>query len=111
QDTLTNPADYDPDYDAERVTESGEIITARPVDLPDDPRATLTGRAEIARRPILPAWARTRSDFEAAARAWADRTWYRARYHTVYSPLYALKVLRWAPVGAARIITAAWRWA
>ncbi|WP_051761339.1 FtsK/SpoIIIE domain-containing protein [Microbispora rosea] len=110
RDSLTNPADFDPDYDAERVTEPGEIITGRPVDLPEDPRVTLTGKAEIARRPIVPAWARTRTDFETAAKHWADRTWYRTRFHAAYSPLYALKVLRWAPVGAARIIAAAWRW-
>lgn len=110
RDNLTNPADFDPDYDAERVTEPGEIITGRPVDLPEDPRVTLTGKAEIARRPIVPAWARTRTDFETAAKHWADRTWYRTRFHAAYSPLYALKVLRWAPVGAARIIAAAWRW-
>jgi S-DNA-T family DNA segregation ATPase FtsK/SpoIIIE len=102
------------EYDAE-VAHS-ETLTGPPVDLPesDDERlpvyATITGRDELERRPILPVWARSRTDLAAGVRWWGDRQWYRMRWHAAKSPAYAGRVLKWAPVGAGRIIARGWRW-
>lgn len=105
----------DAEFDAEMaVTET--IVTGRPVDLPesDDERlpvfATVTGRVTEDRRPIVPAWARSKQDLQAAARYWADMQTYRIGYQASRSPVYAARALRWAPVGAGRLVAATWRW-
>ncbi|MGI5286665.1 AAA family ATPase [Nonomuraea polychroma] len=107
----------DHDDDAEVLDEPTEIVTDRPVDLPDDEDdspatvyATITGRSEDERRPILPAWARSRRDLEAAARWWAGHLWYVSRYHAARSPAYAAKTAWWAPRGLWVITRGAWRW-
>lgn len=63
------------------------------------------------RRPILPAWARSRSSLLAAAARWGQLTAYRCAYHGLRLPLYGLRLTAWAPVGAARAIGGVWRWA
>ncbi|MEU4225780.1 AAA family ATPase [Nonomuraea sp. NPDC026600] len=106
------------EYDAEVVTEPTDIDTGEPVDLPEDEDdepatvyATITGREVDERRPILPAWARSRRDFEAAARWWAGNLWYRTRFHAWHSPKYLAKTLWWAPRGVWVTVRGAWRWA
>ncbi|MGW4469648.1 hypothetical protein ACWENQ_08245 [Nonomuraea sp. NPDC004354] len=104
--------------DAESIYEATEIVTDRPVDLPDDEDdddpvqvyATITGRPDE-RRPILPAWARSRRDLEAAARWWAGHAWYVSRYHAWHSPKYAARVLKWTPRGMWIVVRESWRWA
>jgi S-DNA-T family DNA segregation ATPase FtsK/SpoIIIE len=114
------------DYDAEVVTEPTEVDTGQPVDLPDDDEdqagdgdddgeplqvyATITGRSVDERRPILPAWARSRRDFEAAARWWTGHVWYVTRYHAWHTPQYAARLLRWTPRGLYVSTRAALRW-
>ncbi|MEV4893537.1 FtsK/SpoIIIE domain-containing protein [Nonomuraea sp. NPDC055795] len=107
------------EYDAEVVTEPTEIVTDQPVDLPDEDEeeeepasvyATITGRSQDKRRPILPAWVRSRRDFEAAARWWAGRIAYTSAYHVVRSPKYAAKTMWWAPRGLWVAVRGSWRW-
>lgn len=105
------------EYDAEVLTEPREIETDQPVDRPeDDPReltpvyATITGRHDHQLRPILPAWARSRRDLETAARWWGGRVGHEVMFHVVRAPLYAGRVLMWAPIGAARLVRMGWRW-
>ncbi|MEU0569294.1 hypothetical protein ABZ297_28510 [Nonomuraea sp. NPDC005983] len=107
------------DHDAEVLDEPTDIVTDRPVDLPDDEDddnpatvyATVTGRSEDERRPIFPAWARNRRDFEAAARWWIGHIAYTTAFHTVRAPKYAAKTAWWAPRGIGVTIRGAWRWA
>lgn len=105
------------EHDAETATDQTEIITGRPVDQPetDEPPlpvyATITGRNNDNRRPILPVWVKSRDDLEAGIRWWADRVWYRVRWHAWKSPKYAARILRWSPAGAWNLTQVAWRWA
>lgn len=102
-------------FDAERALE--EVVTGGPVDLPEDAEdasvavyATVTGRGEAKRRPILPAWARSRHDLAVTARWWAGNVAYRIGYHAWNSPKYGLRVIRWTPVGGGRLIGQTWCW-
>lgn len=107
------------DDDAEVLDEPTDIVTDRPVDLPDDEDddspatvyATITGRADDQRRPIFPAWARSRRDFEAAACWWAGHIAYTTAYHGVRIPAYAAKTAWWAPRGIGVAVRGAIRWA
>ena len=102
------------EYDAERASDDLEIVTDRPVDLPervDVLHGTVVPRGEIRRKPILPGWARTRADATAALRHQADLAWYRTRYHLAWSPKYVGKVAFWAPVGAAKLLGRLLHWA
>lgn len=97
----------EPRVDAE--TGTVEIITGRPVDLIEDDTppavyATVTGRENERRAPIVPAWLRSRDDLLATLRWQADRLWYRVRYHLWHSPKYLFRVIKWSPVGAYRIM-------
>lgn len=102
------------DNDQERATE--EVITGRLVDLPEDefdPQsvfATITGRGEEQRNPILPAWMHSKNDFKATAAWYFGGLWYRFRFHAWRMPVYVLRMLSWAPVGAAKLLHKAWGW-
>lgn len=102
---------------AERDTETAavEVITGPPVDPPHEERppiyATVTGRDVAQLAPIVPAWARSREDFKAVLAWWARLQWYRVRKHAWLTPTYIARMLRWAPVGAARLTAKAARWA
>lgn len=106
------------EVDAESIYEPTEVVTDQPVDRPDEDDdepatvyATITGRTDLRRRPILPAWARSRRDLEAAARWWAGHITYTAGYHASRSPKYAAKTLWWAPRGLWLAVRESWRWA
>lgn len=111
------------DYDWQRgAAELAEVETITP---PEDDRAdaaapsvddeaTLRGwdaPESTARRPILPAWARSRSDLLAAAARWGQLAAYRCAYHGLRLPVYGLRLAAWAPLGAVRAAGAVWRWA
>lgn len=105
------------EYDAETVEAETELVTGRSVDQNgeegDEPvlYGKVIGPRRPARKPIVPEWMRTRQGLRTVIVHEAGLVWYRARRHAFYSPLYALRVLRWAPVGAARVVVEAWRWA
>ena len=105
------------EFDAEVLTEPREVETDQPVDRPEDDSrevvpvyATITGRHDAQLRPVLPAWARSRSDLEAAARWWGGRVKHEVLYHLVRVPVYAGRMLVWAPIGACRLLGKACRW-
>ncbi|MEO3860847.1 hypothetical protein [Acrocarpospora sp. B8E8] len=104
------------EYDAETVDAETELVTDRPVDQDDDgDEPVLYGKVlspkRPARKPIVPEWMRTRQGLRTVVVHEAGLAWYRVRRHAFYSPLYAARVLRWAPVGAVRAVAAGWRWA
>ncbi|WP_405149400.1 hypothetical protein OG589_14390 [Sphaerisporangium sp. NBC_01403] len=110
------PATID-EHDAEVLTEPREVETDQPVDRPEDDGrelvpvyATVTGRRDHELRPILPAWARSRRDLEAATRWWGGRVKHEVLYHLVRTPVYAGRLLMWAPIGACRLLAAGCRW-
>jgi len=105
---------YDWSEDQEVVTEPEAVTTDRRVDSPDQDRppvyATVTGRQATDRRPVLPAWVRSRADATAAARFAAGNLAHTTLYHTTRTPKYALRVALWAPVGMARVLWRLLRW-
>lgn len=108
-----NRPDVPPEVvDAELVDEL-EGARGRPVDPPDPPR-TIRGEVVASkprRKPIVPAWTKTRAGWARMAADTTDLAWYTARFHAVRSPKYAAKTALWAPVGAARLLGRVGRWA
>src|SRR5690349_17521459 len=97
--------------DAETFTDGGDVL-GPPVDQPDRP----TTWGEIAsreseRRPIVPAWLRSKSQRRQVTHWVLGHTAHKAIYHTTRTPKYGLKMLMWAPVGAVRLLWQVGRWA
>lgn len=81
--------------DAETITVD-PVQTGAPVDPESEHRtiyATVKAYAEAERRPILPAWLRSRSDAGKVSRWALDTAAYAATYHLSRAPKYAAKVL------------------
>ena len=93
--------------DAEVATT--EIVIGPPVDKPTDDTPPMPGHVQL--EPIVPTWLRNRDDLKAALASWARLTWYRVRRHAWLTPVYAARVLRWAPIGVARLAARVARWA
>ena len=110
--------DRDEDHDGQDDAEDRESVTvSRPgagpdVDPPDEVRpVTAVVGTRTERRPIVPAWLRSRDDRRALAR-WAVRYGaHTAAYHATRTPKYALKTALWAPVGLARTVGRLLLWA
>src|SRR5215475_13006792 len=83
-----------------------------PVDPPDTGAGP--GLLELARtaerRPVLPAWARSRSQFRAAAGWVAGYYAYLAGFHAVRVPVYAARLAGRCPRGAYRVAGGFFRW-
>ncbi|MFI7586263.1 cell division protein FtsK [Spongisporangium articulatum] len=62
-------------------------------------------------KPIVPEWARSRSNLYLLARWWVRYGAYVATYHGTRSPKYAAKTAVWAPVGVAKTTGRLIRWA
>ncbi|MFF4156647.1 cell division protein FtsK [Streptomyces sp. NPDC001678] len=76
------------------------------------PEPGLRDRAQRAkRRPVLPAWAKSRQELRAAGKGVAVYAWHVAAYHAVRTPWYALRLTLQAPQGAARVVGGTLRWA
>jgi len=86
-----------------------EIVIGPPVDKPTDDTPPMPGHVQL--EPIVPTWLRNRDDLKAALASWARLTWYRVRRHAWLTPVYAARVLRWAPIGVARLAARVARWA
>lgn len=63
------------------------------------------------RRPIIPAWARSKAEFVAACRWVAGYYTHIAGYHAVRTPKYAARLAFRAPRGLGRVVVGATRWA
>lgn len=62
------------------------------------------------RRPVVPAWARSRQEFESAARGVTAYAGHVSAYHLARAPWYALQLTLRAPRGAARFVGGVLRW-
>ncbi|MEU0955575.1 cell division protein FtsK [Streptomyces niveus] len=87
----------------------GDTVT---VDRPGGPSGPgLTERIRGAkRRAVIPAWAKSRTEFRSAGRGVAAYAWHVTAYHCVRTPWYTLRLGLRSPVGAARFIGDAMRW-
>lgn len=61
-------------------------------------------------RPVIPAWLADPTTRRAAAHWAAGAIWHRVKFHAVRSPVYLLRFLGRAPVGAARLVGWLVRW-
>jgi DNA segregation ATPase FtsK/SpoIIIE, S-DNA-T family len=77
-----------------------------PVDPPDEP----IGRQQQ-RRPIRPAWLRSKRDVVAAVRWTASQAVYALAFHGLRLPKYTGKTVTYAPIGAVRTVGRLLRWA
>ncbi|MBZ6473214.1 cell division protein FtsK [Streptomyces griseocarneus] len=97
------------DPDPAAAAAAGEVIN---VDQPGGtPSPSLTDRAQGAkRRPVIPAWAKSRQEFMQAGKGVAAYAYHVATYHAVRTPWYGLCLTAQAPRGAARFIGGTLRW-
>lgn len=105
------PVDTPTEVDHETVTDQVDT-DRRPIDPTPMEVSWIDGiKAPQARPPILPAWLMS-ADQRAMALRWAvEYSGYVACRELVRLPLYAGRVLRWAPVGLGRLIYRLVRWA
>ncbi|MFI6084596.1 cell division protein FtsK [Streptomyces sp. NPDC051217] len=62
------------------------------------------------RRPVVPTWAKSRSEFRSAGKGVAAYAWHVAVYHGVRTPWYTVRLVLQAPWGAARFVSGSLRW-
>ncbi|MDH2388168.1 cell division protein FtsK [Streptomyces sp. HNM0663] len=62
------------------------------------------------RRPVIPAWARSRREFKTTGKGVADYAGHVAAYHAVRTPWYILRLTLQAPCGTARFVGDSLRW-
>ncbi|MDH6132858.1 S-DNA-T family DNA segregation ATPase FtsK/SpoIIIE [Kitasatospora sp. MAA4] len=62
------------------------------------------------RRPIIPAWARSKTELLTGASWLGEHVAHTAGYHAVRSPLYGAKLAARAPRGTARLVGGVYRW-
>jgi DNA segregation ATPase FtsK/SpoIIIE, S-DNA-T family len=62
------------------------------------------------RRPVIPGWLKSRSEFKAAARWAAGYAGHIAAYHAVRAPVYAGKLALRSPIGAGKALGSLARW-
>lgn len=99
------------DLDAARRTK--ESATAPPVDPPDaltPTRWSVAGLRTANRRPIVPTWARSRSELLTQAKWVVGYHTHAGTYHLTRIPKYTMKLMIRAPRGAARLVGGAVRW-
>ncbi|MFF5229991.1 cell division protein FtsK [Dactylosporangium sp. NPDC000521] len=101
----------DDDDDLGDATDGGDV--AELVDAPEAqrrPRFTLAGLKEGERRPVVPAWMRSRAEAAASATWLASLAAHTTGYHLLRLPLYAGRLALRAPVGGWRGAVAYLRW-
>lgn len=81
----------------------------RPVPV-DPPALAAPGITSEARRPIVPAWLRTRAGVTATVRHTGSRMLYATGYHALRTPLYAAQLAAYAPRGGMRLVVSTGRW-
>ncbi|MGW4462188.1 FtsK/SpoIIIE domain-containing protein [Micromonospora sp. NPDC004704] len=83
------------------------------VDSPEaqrSPRFTVAGLQVAQRRPVLPAWVRSRAELREVLRWSAGHAGHTSAYHAVRLPKYAGKLAVRSPYGAYRVVRAGTRW-
>lgn len=93
-------------------TESGDPTEPVMVDSDGAPTGSgLLGRVTGAkRRPVVPAWAKSRSEFKSAGKGVAAYAWHVAAYHAVRTPWYTMRLALQAPWGACQFVSGSLRW-
>lgn len=104
-----------PGFNVEIDREEGAAIAAAPAPVDPAPErrtlyATVSATRDAERRPIVPAWLRSRRDAANLSRWAAGYLAHSTAYHLTRSPKYATKALYRSPVGAWRLLAAVWRW-
>jgi S-DNA-T family DNA segregation ATPase FtsK/SpoIIIE len=89
--------------EVERVGGEVERVPVEPADQRQTIYATVTGWRVAERRPIVPAWVRSRDDRRAFAAWLATHGAYVLGFHASRSPLYLARLTWRAPVGAYRV--------
>lgn len=108
-----DPADedeLDDGDDAETVADDRPHLGG-PVDPPDEIPVSVWTSRPMPTKPIVPDWARSRSDLYLTARWALKYAGYLAGYHAVRSPKYLGKAAFWAPIGAGKTIGRLLKWA
>jgi S-DNA-T family DNA segregation ATPase FtsK/SpoIIIE len=98
--------------------EEGDVLDGEVIDAPaDEDDAGLVQRpgrvvdhVDVTDRDVVPAWLTSREAAVATAAHYGRRAWHVTAFHAMRSPLYVLRLAGRAPVGAARLTAAAWRW-
>ncbi|WP_369377397.1 cell division protein FtsK [Streptomyces sp. cg36] len=93
-------------------SESADPDTTVVVDRPGGPTGpTLMDRVlGSKRRPVIPVWAQSWTEFQTAGKGVAAFGWHVAAYHAVRTPWYAFRLTLQAPRGALRFVGGAARW-
>ncbi|GIE30017.1 cell division protein FtsK [Actinoplanes italicus] len=102
------PDDWTADVDDERDELGDEPIL---VDPPDSDSRVSWAEAAAGRRPIVPAWLRSKSEALALARWIVGHYTHVSAYHLLRAPLYAGRLVVRAPRGAVRAVAGTARWA
>jgi S-DNA-T family DNA segregation ATPase FtsK/SpoIIIE len=104
------------DLDAERARRDGTTPDESGPALVDSAQAQRTPRITVAglragqRRPIVPAWLRSRQELRDNARWAAGHLGHTAAYHATRTPKYAARLATRSPRGAARVSRTFVRW-
>lgn len=104
-------ADYPGPDEADRSTEADPTGPGTEPVLVDSAEAqTMRPTGSTEARPVLPAWAKSKSGLTAEAKRAAALALHRIAYHGVRGPLYAARIALYAPVGAFRLAAMWGRW-
>src|SRR6266545_2139833 len=96
--------------DTDSTAEEGGPVLVDSPQTQRQPRPGLSGLRAARRRPIVPAWARSRAELAEVARWAAGFATHTSAYHLARTPTYASRLLARTPRGAARV-TGGWvRW-
>lgn len=85
------------------------LVDARPGREPGN-LATAWATGAEHRRPVIPAWLRSRAELAARARWLASYTGHLAAYHAVRVPKYGARLAARSPSGAVRLVVRTHRW-
>lgn len=86
------------------VREGGQPVAVDPVESGKTIYATVTGWRTEDRRPVLPAWMRSRQEAAELGRFLVRHGLHTATFHVVRSPAYAVRLAWYSPRGAWRTV-------
>lgn len=105
------PADEGPPEVLEARDESDRLLVDQPESATSRREyATITGKRDHERRPVIPAYLRSRNDAADMARWAAIRYGHASAYHGIRSPWYFLLAAYYSPAGAWKVTVRAQRW-
>ncbi|MFI6331087.1 cell division protein FtsK [Micromonospora chersina] len=102
-------ASVTPDDDGSDLADAPRRLVDSPA-AQRSPRFTFAALQDAKRRPIVPAWLRSRAELRDAARWTVGHLFHAGAYHLTRTPKYAGKLAWRAPRGAGRLLTGWGRW-